>query len=154
MALWTELRRTLQGTSLADKSALQVTGLTVSESVQRQDYRKSSRKEKSTLQGGFLNQLYFEAIIVSVIEKMDLLRNNALSKITNHEWELISEEENEFRLVTKDFPVQFKALMLCTSSERAAVDREAEVCHGDLRLSYSMKAKCEVKDPHSSPKVL
>lgn len=85
---------------------------------------------------------------------MDLLRNNALSKITNHEWELISEEENEFRLVTKDFPVQFKALMLCTSSERATVDREAEVCHGDLWLSYSMKAKCEVKDPHSSPKVL
>lgn len=55
MALWTELRRTLQGTSLADKSALQVTGLTMSESVRRQDYRKSSRKEKSTLQGGFLN---------------------------------------------------------------------------------------------------
>lgn len=72
MGLLTELRQNIQGISLANKSALQVTGLTVSESVQRQDCRKSNWKEEDTLQMGFLNNSYLEAIIVSVIEKMDL----------------------------------------------------------------------------------
>lgn len=49
-----------------------MTGLTVSESVQRQDCRKSNWKEEDTLQMGFLKYSYLEAIIVSVIEKMDL----------------------------------------------------------------------------------